>query len=208
MDIYGEFVSLQYTITLCNTLIGQIKNTLFYEFNCKQIRSNKYKNYAKTRYDDAYIYPANSTANVGLLDNKRIYQITKQQRQDCIYIVAVHHVTRATMLGIQRLWRRQLNALFSSVNPNSRKMHPHLPSSTSRIYCSGHLYVTMRTCVLNTYIDLAFTSHRFLLRHASDYLLLPTLQTFYYSLVVNRETISNDKDRKNEKERRNIFFVL
>lgn len=35
--------------------------------------------------DDATLYPVNLMANVGLRDNKRIYQITKQQRQDCIY---------------------------------------------------------------------------------------------------------------------------
>lgn len=52
------------------------------------------------RNDDTTPYPVNLMANVGLRDNKGIYQITKQQRQDCIYIAAVHHVTRATMSGI------------------------------------------------------------------------------------------------------------
>lgn len=52
------------------------------------------------RNDDTTFYSVNLMANVGLRDNKRIYQITKQQRQDCIYIAAVHHVTRATMSGI------------------------------------------------------------------------------------------------------------
>lgn len=74
-------------------------------------------------------------------------------------------------------------------------MHPHLPSSTSRIYCSGHLYVTIHACVLNTYIDLTFTSHWFLLRQSCQWLFIITLYVFYYFLVVNRVTF-NDKGKK------------
>lgn len=86
-------------------------------------------------------------------------------------------------------------------------MHPHLPSSTSRIYCSGHLYVTIHACVLNTYIDLTFTDSYFD-SHASDYL-LPTLYVsmFYYFLVVNC-IIFNDKDRESEKKRCKIFLLV